>query len=308
MIRQPITIVGAGLAGATAAALLKDRYAVTVIEKEHKHGGLCADARGWQECGPHAFHTDDEEVWEFVQRLAEWRPFVLRVHAQTDPALRELPYRRDDDPAFRIYSEKAWGLPFAELPASIRARVPGQCEDGRTGYHAGRYKAQPEGGYSAMISRMLHGVAIREFDRRVCGADHPVVLAGDHPVIWTGNLNDATLELTPLRWFGRQWFRGDGRIEADGHIVNHATWTVPQLRSWDNVKINPWHVGRGVGVEFSGGRPCYPHPDDAGEAQRRVSELRARGVWCCGRMGGYQYLDMDATIRNVMDTIKEAGL
>ena len=61
-------------------------------------------------------------------------------------------------------------------------------------------------------------------------------------------------------------------------------------------------------ASFSGGRPCYPHPDDAGEAQRRVSELRARGVWCCGRMGGYQYLDMDATIRNVMDTIKEAGL
>ena len=96
---------------------------MTVIEKEHNAGGLCADYLSWQECGPHAFHTDDEEVWGFVQRLAAWRPFALRVHVQTDPALRELPYRRDDDPAFRIYSEKAWGLPFDELPASIRARA-----------------------------------------------------------------------------------------------------------------------------------------------------------------------------------------
>jgi UDP-galactopyranose mutase len=308
MTRRNVTVVGAGLAGCVAAALLKDRHDVTVRERGRRPGGLCKDNDGRQECGPHAFHTDDAEVEAFVKRFAEWKPFALRVHVQTDPELRELPIRAEDDAAFRVYSAKAWGREFRDLPPEIRARVPAQCLDGREGYHAGRFKAQPVGGYVKLCERLLDGVAVLYGDP--AHADPGQRPAG--PVIWTGDINDAWRK-DELPWISRHWcVARDAKLAIPGHVVNHATFAVPQLRSYDARTINPWARGHGIGCEFiagpGAGRPCYPMPGREAEAARRVAALRLADVWCCGRMGAYKYLDMDQTVRNVMDTIKETGL
>ena len=72
---KPVVVVGAGISGLTLAHLLvKAGKEVVVIEKEDVVGGL---ARSFHyddftfDIGPHRFHTDDDEVMEFIKSILE---------------------------------------------------------------------------------------------------------------------------------------------------------------------------------------------------------------------------------------------
>lgn len=80
-----IAVVGAGITGAVIA----ERYAtyghdVTVYEKRDHIAGNCfdyIDENGIlvSKYGPHFFHTNNETVWNYVQKFASWMPYELRV-------------------------------------------------------------------------------------------------------------------------------------------------------------------------------------------------------------------------------------
>lgn len=79
-------IVGAGLSGATLARkLADDGEQVLVIEKRDHIGGNTYDyidqntGIRLSKYGAHIFHTNSEEVWEFVNRFSEWTPYQHRV-------------------------------------------------------------------------------------------------------------------------------------------------------------------------------------------------------------------------------------
>ncbi|HLN96568.1 MAG TPA: NAD(P)-binding protein, partial [Flavobacterium sp.] len=90
-----IIIIGAGISG----AVLAERYAsigkkVLVIEKRNHIAGNCfdfIDENGIlvSKYGAHLFHTNDETVWDYVNRFSEWYPWehkvVARVGEQTVP-------------------------------------------------------------------------------------------------------------------------------------------------------------------------------------------------------------------------------
>lgn len=85
-----IAIIGAGLTGASAARLLADNgHTVTVFEKEFgQYGGSCADIEHSEgvyvsKYGPHIFHTDNEEVWQFASRFTTFKPYSHKVVAMT---------------------------------------------------------------------------------------------------------------------------------------------------------------------------------------------------------------------------------
>lgn len=100
-----ITVVGAGLAGAVAARILADAgHGVEVFESRDHIGGNCYDA--WQDgilvhqYGPHCFHTDKEEVWDFVNRFTEFRPTGFGVMAKTRLGIIPIPF--NDVPADHV--------------------------------------------------------------------------------------------------------------------------------------------------------------------------------------------------------------
>lgn len=97
-MNKNIAIVGAGFSGAVIAnQLAQAGYNVEVFESRPHVAGNCYSERDTETgvmvhiYGPHIFHTDNERAWEFVNRYAEFKPYVNRVKAITGGKVFTLP-------------------------------------------------------------------------------------------------------------------------------------------------------------------------------------------------------------------------
>ena len=98
MSAQHLLIVGAGLSGAVLARELAEAgHRISVVEARAHVAGNCHTARDPETgimvhvYGPHIFHTDDAEVWAYVNRWAEFMPYVHRVKTTTGGRVYSLP-------------------------------------------------------------------------------------------------------------------------------------------------------------------------------------------------------------------------
>lgn len=80
-------VIGAGYAGAVTARQLAERgKQVLVLERRDHIGGNaydCLDGAGVliHQYGPHIFHTNDPEVFQYLSRFTRWRDYQHRVVA-----------------------------------------------------------------------------------------------------------------------------------------------------------------------------------------------------------------------------------
>lgn len=93
-----ILLVGAGLSGAVIGRKLAEAgHECRVIDTRDHIGGNCFTQRDPETdvlmhvYGPHIFHTDDEEVWRYVNDFTEFMPFQNRVKSTTQGAVYSLP-------------------------------------------------------------------------------------------------------------------------------------------------------------------------------------------------------------------------
>ncbi|MEA4888333.1 MAG: UDP-galactopyranose mutase [Clostridiaceae bacterium] len=99
---KKVLIIGAGLAGATAARLLAERdFAVDILEQRPQVGGNCYD-EPMPDCGltihrygPHIFHTNNQAVWLFCNRFSSFRFYQHRVLSYVDGQMIPFPINRD---------------------------------------------------------------------------------------------------------------------------------------------------------------------------------------------------------------------
>lgn len=96
-MRYDVVIVGAGMTGATAARLLAEAgEKVLILDRRSHIGGNCYDeydAHGIliHRYGPHIFHTNHRQVWDFLSRFTEWRHYEHRVRACVDGKMLPFP-------------------------------------------------------------------------------------------------------------------------------------------------------------------------------------------------------------------------
>ena len=85
-------IVGAGFAGAVTARRLAEAGRRVLVLEKHDHIGGNAydrpDAAGVliHQYGPHIFHTNDKEVYDFLSRFTKWRDYQHTVAANIPAA------------------------------------------------------------------------------------------------------------------------------------------------------------------------------------------------------------------------------
>ena len=93
-----ILLVGAGLSGAVIGRHLAEAgETVTIVDSRSHVGGNCHTERDVETgvlvhvYGPHIFHTDDAEVWDYVNSYESFLPYKNRVKATTGGAVYSLP-------------------------------------------------------------------------------------------------------------------------------------------------------------------------------------------------------------------------
>ena len=98
MTNKSILIVGAGFSGATIARTLAEAgLSVDIIDSRDHLAGNCHSARDAETgvmvhiYGPHIFHTDDSEVWDFIRRYGTMMPYTNRVKSTVDGQVYSLP-------------------------------------------------------------------------------------------------------------------------------------------------------------------------------------------------------------------------
>lgn len=99
MKKTEIGIAGAGFAGAVLARELVENgnFKITVFDERPHVAGNCHTTRDEKtgimihHYGPHIFNTSREDVWSYVNRWTEMKPFINRVKAVTAKGVFSLP-------------------------------------------------------------------------------------------------------------------------------------------------------------------------------------------------------------------------
>lgn len=98
MKNKNFLLVGAGFANAVIARELAEQgFNATVIDKRSHIAGNCYSQRDpvtgimVHTYGPHIFHTDNEQVWQYVNRFGKFLPFINRVKTIIQDNVYSLP-------------------------------------------------------------------------------------------------------------------------------------------------------------------------------------------------------------------------
>lgn len=101
-------IVGAGLYGSTFAHVMRQAGKRCLVIDKRKHAGgntYCREVNGIQvhEYGAHIFHTSDQQIWSFVNKLVPFKPFINSPKA--------LYYGQEFNLPFNLHTfEQLWGV------------------------------------------------------------------------------------------------------------------------------------------------------------------------------------------------------
>jgi UDP-galactopyranose mutase len=94
-------IVGAGFAGSVLAErLARTGKKILILDKRNHIGGNAYDHYDdagvlVHKYGPHIFHTNSKDVFEYLSQFTEWRPYEHRVLASVDGQLVPMPINLD---------------------------------------------------------------------------------------------------------------------------------------------------------------------------------------------------------------------
>src|SRR6187402_3451955 len=124
-------IVGAGFAGCVLAERLASDSGkqVLLIDRRPHIGGNAYDHYNEagilvHKYGPHIFHTNSREVFEYLSRFTEWRSYEHRVLASVDGQLVPIPINLDTiNTLYGLSLTSSQAAEFLESLAEKRDRV-----------------------------------------------------------------------------------------------------------------------------------------------------------------------------------------
>jgi UDP-galactopyranose mutase len=122
-------IVGAGFAGSVLAERLATRSnkKVLIIDKRSHIGGNAYDHYNEEgilvhKYGPHIFHTNSKDVFDYLSQFTEWRSYEHRVLASVDGQLVPMPINLDT--INKMYGLSLTSFQLEEWFESVAEKVP----------------------------------------------------------------------------------------------------------------------------------------------------------------------------------------
>lgn len=219
------------------------------------------------------------------------------------------------------YTEKQWGRDCKELPSFIIKRLPVRYTYDNN-YFNDPYQGIPVGGYNPLTEKLFEGCDVL-LDTDYL-ADREKYNAMGDKVIYTGTIDEyfgycyGKLEYRSLRFeddeYDTENFQGVAVVNHTSHEVaytrtiehKHFDCTIPVDAIKKSVVTREYPVTWEEGME-----PYYPVNNEANqELYKKYAALGAKEshVIFGGRLGEYQYYDMDKVILSAMNRAKEEGL
>jgi UDP-galactopyranose mutase len=213
---------------------------------------------------------------------------------------------------FRGYTRKQWDLDPSELHASVCARIPVRTNDDDR-YFTDDFQCMPADGYTAMFARMLDHPLIEVRT----GVDHGSVAGAlDAPLtVWTGSIDSFfDFRLGPLPYRSLR-FEHELRATPGGALaqpvaqVNYPNERIPYTRvtEFRHLTGQVAEVST-LAYEFptAEGDPYYPIPRPENRelfAGYKALAQRRPDVLFVGRLGRYQYLNMDQVVAGTLKAL-----
>lgn len=334
MIKNKILVVGAGLAGATAARVAAEAgYHVDVIDVRPHVAGNAFDYQNDQgirvhKYGPHIFHTNNQTVFAFLSRFTLWVDYQHRVKALlANGAYVTLPPNQTTraivgdenliNTFFRPYTRKMWGVEIEELDPSILSRVSVRDDDNELYFPNDQFQAMPKYGYTRLVENMLDHPEIvvelsMQFDQKMeANYDHvfnsmPIDVYYDfcHGELPYRSIKFETLTLPLPRVLPAPTVN----FTHDGPHTRVTEW-----------KLFPGHGSNTQQTTLTFETPCdykennferyYPVKDIHGENRRRYDKYKKitnHKVTFIGRCGLYVYVDMHQAVSSTAATVNRA--
>jgi len=211
------------------------------------------------------------------------------------------------------YTEKQWGRPCSELPASIIKRIPVRFTFDNN-YFNDKYQGIPIGGYTKMVEKMLSGIDLETGKDFLQNKEYYFKLG--KTIIFTGPIDEyydycfGNLEYRSLKFINRHFDNCDYQKNA---VVNYTSHEVPYTRiiehkyfDYSNQKNtiiteeypDAWELGKE--------RFYTVNNDKNNNLLNKYNELakQEKNVLFGGRLGSYKYYDMDDTIEAAMNLYK----
>lgn len=208
------------------------------------------------------------------------------------------------------YTMKQWGRPCSELPAFIIKRLPVRFTFDNNYFNA-LYQGIPTEGYTKMIKNMLNGIEVRLNVDYLLEKDTLNEMA--EKIIYTGPI-DAYFDYCygPL---GYRSVRFENEIlDTDNYqgnaVINYTDSETPYTRIIEHKHFvfgtqEKTVISKEYSQEWTLGiEPYYPINDETNtNLYKKYKELAGKeeNVIFGGRLGQYQYYDMDAVILAALD-------
>lgn len=211
------------------------------------------------------------------------------------------------------YTEKQWGRPCKELDSSIIRRLPLRFRYDDN-YFNDICQGLPEKGYDALADSLLEGVKVLygvdflENKGKWMGLAEKTIYSG--PIDALFGYSEGTLSWRTLKFEKETLDQEDFQGMA---VMNYTDETVPWTRIVEHKHflgdVSPRTiVTREYSDEWTPGREAlYPLKDERNLslAARYKGLALQEGILPGGRLGTYQYLDMDDVIRLAIDDTRK---
>lgn len=207
------------------------------------------------------------------------------------------------------YTEKQWGRDCKDLPAFIIQRLPLRFTYDNNYFNA-RYQGIPIGGYTAMVKRILSGTEIwLNTDYFQFIKKHPSIAK---KILFTGSIDEFfNYQLGVLQYRSVRFETEvlDYENYQGNAVVNYTEREIPYTRIIEHKHFEFGNqsktvISREYPSEWQPGMdPYYPINDERNMElykEYRTLALKEPNVIFGGRLGNYQYYDMDKIIESAL--------